>query len=165
MFAVTLPVGFLPDHFVALTAHALQPWRIRHRDTPTGVADNPEILKVACGFGHTFAPHAEHVRDELLRHGQCSAWQPIQGEQQSAAELLVETVVPVADRGLGYLRQQRLRIAQQKTVHLSIAVKLFLDASSQQPKRVAGASYDYAARGGVTAHEQSEAEDAIVTHR
>jgi hypothetical protein len=43
-----------------------------------------------------------------LGHGQLVARQTVEGQQQPAAELLVDGVVAVAHRGLGHLRDQRL---------------------------------------------------------
>jgi hypothetical protein len=59
--------------------------------------------------------------------------QPVQRQQQPAAQLLVHRVMPVADRGLSHLRDQRLRVAQQQMLQLAVAIELIL-----QPRRSAG---------------------------
>ena len=84
---------------------------------PRRVTDQAGPLQLDRAFGHAFAAHAEHVGDQLLRHHQLVAVQPVQAQQQPAAQLLVERVVPVADRRLRHLRDQRLGVAQQQVQH------------------------------------------------
>ena len=58
-------------------------------------------------MGHTFAADSEHVADELLSHRQVAIGQAIHRQQQPATQLLVDGMLPVADRGLGNLGNRR----------------------------------------------------------
>src|SRR4051812_46299255 len=60
---------FPPDHLVALAGALLEPGSVEHRDAPAVVIDQSAALQFSGRLGDAFTPHAEHVRDELLRHG------------------------------------------------------------------------------------------------
>ena len=81
---------------------------------PAAVVDEPGGLQLPGRFGDAFAAHAEHVRHELLRHAELARRKPVETEEQPAAELLVDRVMPIADGRLRHLRDQRLRVAQQQ---------------------------------------------------
>jgi hypothetical protein len=49
------------------------------------IADHPGFLQLAGRLGHALAPHAEHVGDQLLRHGDLGERQAVDAEQQPAA--------------------------------------------------------------------------------
>jgi hypothetical protein len=50
--------------------------------------------------------------------------QAVQAQQQPAAQLLIDRVVPIAHRSLRHLRQQRLRVAQQHVLQRPGALEL-----------------------------------------
>ena len=52
--------------------------------------DDAEPLQLPGRFGHAFAAHTEHVRNQLLGHRQLVRSQPIERQQQPTAQLLVE---------------------------------------------------------------------------
>ena len=101
---------------------------------PAAVANHAELLQLAGRFGHAFAAHAEHVGDQFLRHVQLVRRQTIQAQQQPAAQLLVERMMAVADRGLRHLRDQRLRVAQQQVQQRAGAVE-FRPSARGRPSR------------------------------
>src|ERR1700719_680967 len=63
-------VALFLDHGVTLATQLFQFWPVQHRDLPAAVFDHAKLLQLAGGFGDAFTTHAEHVGDELLRHGQ-----------------------------------------------------------------------------------------------
>src|ERR1700728_3483976 len=72
----------------------------------------------------------------------------------------------VAHRGLRHLRYQSLRVAQQQKLQLPISMELVLELLSDQPVSVARALHYRPTRGGFTAHEQRDANKALVAdHR
>ena len=93
------------------------------------------LLELAGGLGDAFAPHAEHVRDEFLGHGQLVARQSVKRKQQPATQLLVDRVMSIADCGLGLLGDERLGIAQQDVLQLAVTMKFLLEPSARQPVR------------------------------
>jgi hypothetical protein len=90
------------------------------------VVDQARRAQPRCRLGHTLSAHAEHVAEGLLRHGQMVVRQTIHGQEQPAAELLIDGMMAVAYRRLGDLRDQCLREAQHQVVKLIVAVELRL---------------------------------------
>ena len=70
----------------------------------------------------------------------------------------------IAHCGLGHLRDQGLRVAQQQQLSLAIAMELILQPLSDQTVGVAGALHDRPARSGFAAHEQCDPDEAVVPH-
>src|SRR6185437_13281368 len=56
-------IGLFLDHGIAFATQLFQAGPVQHRDPPTSVADDPELLQLARSFGDTFTAHPEHVRD------------------------------------------------------------------------------------------------------
>ena len=145
---------------------ALQPRAVEHRDAAARIADQAQLLQLQRAFGDALAAHAQHVGDQFLRHHQLVAVQPVQAQQQPAAQLLVQRVVAVAHRGLRHLRDQRLRVAQQQVHHRAGAFELVLDDAGAQAPALARALHHGAAGRGLAAHEQRDADHAFVAdHR
>ena len=90
--------------------------------------------------------------------------QAIEGQQQPAAQLLLHRMVPVAGRGLGHLRDQRLGVAQQQALHQAGAIEFLLQQARSQPVTVARGLHHGRAGRGIAAHEQRNADDAFVAH-
>src|SRR4051812_15554006 len=61
---------FLSDDVVALAGALLEAGPVEHRDASAAIIDQSAALQFSRRLGDTFAAHPEHVRDELLRHGQ-----------------------------------------------------------------------------------------------
>jgi len=137
---------------------------IEHGDVAAGVPDQPGLLQVECGLGHTFAAHAQIGGDQFLCHDQFGAFQPVQAQQQPAAQLLVQRVVPVAHRGLRHLRDQRLRVAQHQVHGRAAEVELVPHLAGIKPKALAGALNHSAAGRGAPAHEHRDADQAFSAH-
>jgi hypothetical protein len=110
-------VEFLLDHRVALADARFQARPVEHRDVAAVVSDQAGLLHVAGGLGDALAAHAEHVGDQFLGHDQFVGGQAVEAQQQPAAELLVERMMPVAHRRLRHLGQQGLGVAQQQMLH------------------------------------------------
>jgi len=64
--------------------------------------------------------------------------------------------------GLRHLRDQGLGVAQQQKLQRPISMEFVLELLSDQPVSVAGALHDRPTRGGFTAHEQRDADEAFV---
>lgn len=79
------------------------------------------IKRAVCSFpAASVTPsraHAEHVGNEFLGHAELVGRQPIQAQQQPAAELLVQRMVAIAYRRLRHLRDQCLGVVQKKMQH------------------------------------------------
>src|ERR1051326_8435932 len=72
-------------------------------------------------------------------------------------------MVPVADRGLSHLRDQCLRVAQQKQPR-GVSLKLIFEFLSGQAVRMASALHERPTRRAFTAHEKSNTDEALVAY-
>jgi hypothetical protein len=70
--------------------------------------------------------------------------------------------VPIADRGLRHLRDERLGIAQQQVHHRRGAIEFLLQQLRFHPVSIAGALHHGPARRGLAAHEKRYAEYPLV---
>ena len=52
---------------------------------------------------------------------------------RATVQLLLHRMMPIADRGLGHLRDQRLRVAQQKVHHRPAAIERLFQHLRSQP--------------------------------
>ena len=140
---VTAPVDraatikLLLDHPVALAGLLFEARTIQDPDAAPAVMDQAELLQFSGRLRDTLAAHAEHVGNEFLRHHQLVGGQPVEAEQQPAAQLLVHGMMAIARRGLRHLRQQRLCVAQQQVLQRTGAEELFLEKPSRQAPGVA----------------------------
>ena len=115
------------DHRVALARALLEPRAVEHRDRAAAVADQPASCSLPAASvtpsrrtPSMFAISSWVIASSLRR-------QPVQAQQQPAAQLLLDRMMPVADRGLRHLRDQRLRVAQQQVLHRAAALELLLE--------------------------------------
>ena len=121
------------------------------------------LLQHARGVRHAFATHAEHVADQFLRHQDFVPGQAVQAHQQPAAQLLLNRVMPIAHRGLGHLRDQRLGKAEQGSLQRCTPAAEFrahharLDAVGAR-----GGLYDRSRRRRFAAHEHADAHYTLV---
>ena len=104
-------VRFFLDDGVTLTTQLFKPGPIQNCDVSAVIFDYTLSLQLAGSFCDAFAPDTQHVGNQFLGHGQAVVRQAIHRKQQPAAQLLIDRVVPVADCGLGHLRNQGLRIS------------------------------------------------------
>src|SRR5665213_1125482 len=70
----------------------------------------------------------------------------------------------IAYSSLGHLSDQGLCVTQHEKLHVAVAMELVLEPLADQPVSAAGTLNDCAARGGFTAHEQRDADDAIIAY-
>src|SRR6202158_5835276 len=150
------------DHLVALTGPRLQAWAIEHGDPASLVTDQPSALQLPGGFGGAFTAHAQHVGDQFLGHGELVRLQTIETQQQPAAQLLVDRMMPIAYRGLRHLCDQRLGVAQQEVHRRTETPELILKQSGLEPESVPRALHHSAAGRGLAAHEQGYAQNTLV---
>jgi hypothetical protein len=72
----------------------------------------------------SFSPHAEHICNQLLGHSQHVAIDAVEAEKQPSAQLLLDRVVTIAQRGLRRLGPHRLNVSQEQPLHGPAAVQL-----------------------------------------
>ena len=63
------PIGFFLNHGITFARELFEPLSVHHRNSPAAVGDHAKLLQLAGGVGDALAAYAQHVRDELLRHG------------------------------------------------------------------------------------------------
>ncbi|MNL28984.1 hypothetical protein D3C87_1506540 [compost metagenome] len=126
------------------------------------IPNEASLLQMAGGLRDAFAPHAQHVGDQLLRHDQFVGLQPVQAEQKPPAKLLVQRVMAVAHRRLGHLRQQCLRVSKQQMLHGPAPVEFVFQGLPLQLIGRPRALHDCPAGGGFSTHEQGNPDDAFV---
>jgi hypothetical protein len=97
-----------------------------------------------------------------MRHHQFLGRQSIERQQQPAAELLLDRVVPVARRSLGHLGHQRLRVAEQQALQQFAALEFLLQQAAAQAVRMTGRLHHRRTGRGVAAHEQRNADHPFV---
>ena len=113
------------DHAVALARRRLQPGAVENGDVAAGVADQARLLEVMRGRGDALTAHPQHVGDELLGHQQLVRGPAVVGQQEPAAEALLDRVQAVAHGGLRDLGDQRLGVAQERELKRAAAPELF----------------------------------------
>jgi hypothetical protein len=87
---------------------------------PARIANQSCLLQCQRALSDPLAPNAEHVTDQFLRHVELVTPQSIETQQQPATELLIQRVMPIANRGLRHLRNEGLGVAQLSTSTLSV---------------------------------------------
>ena len=83
-------IGFLLDHRVAFAGQTLEMRSIEHGDLAARISNHALLLQLSGRFRNTFASNSEHVGDEFLCHVQSIRAQPVEREQEPAAQLLIE---------------------------------------------------------------------------
>ncbi len=104
----------------------------------------------------------QHVGDQLLGHGQAVAGQPVEGKQQPATQLLIDGMVPVADRGLTHLGDQGLGVSQHEGPHRAMPVEFILELLAGKAVRRSRALHYGTARRALAAHEECHPDHAFV---
>lgn len=100
---VKLVMKFTSDHVVAFTYMRLQPGSIDDGDVAPVIINHAAAMQITGSFGDTFTTYPEHAGDQLLRHIQIIGGEPITARQQQATKPLLDRVMPIAARALGYL--------------------------------------------------------------
>jgi hypothetical protein len=156
-------VVFALDDCVALAGARFQAGAIEHRDAPPGVLNETSFLQLERALGDAFATNAEHVGNKFLRHHQFATLQPIQAQQQPAAQLLIEGMMPIAYRGLRHLRDESLGVSQQQVKSRPSLIEFRFHEGRPQPTSQPRALHNCAAGGGFTPHEKRHTHDAFVS--
>jgi len=104
--------GAVPIGFRLVAGASLQPLTIQHLNPAAMVVNQPGIVQLKGAFGRALPGHPQHVGDQLLRHQHFRTLQTIEAQQQPAASLLVERMVPITRSGLHHLCDQRLNGTQ-----------------------------------------------------
>jgi hypothetical protein len=94
--SVTLPL----HDAVALTTESLELGAIQDRDAPPTITDRPELLELSGCIRNSFAPHLQHVGNELVRHQDLVRRESVERKQQQSAQLLIDAVMAIAYRCL-----------------------------------------------------------------
>ena len=84
----------------------------------------------------------EHAGNLFLGHDQIKGGNPVERQQQPAAQPLLDGVMPVTGHRLGNLRHQRLGVAQQQALHEACLGEFLLQQPALQPVRVARRLHD-----------------------
>ena len=137
---------------------------VQHGNVPAQITDQTGGLQLESRFCHALAAHAEHVGDQFMRHHELVALQAVEAHQQPATELPVQGVEPVAHRRLRHLCDQRLGVAQQKAHQRAGSGELRLYHRRRQHKTTARAKHHGAAGRRPAAHEQRNADHALVAY-
>jgi hypothetical protein len=111
---------------------------IEHGDVAAPVADEAGALQFPGDLRNAFAAYPEHAGDQFMRHDQLFARQAIKRQQQPAAKLLLDRVVPIASRRLRHLGHQCLGVAQQQALQRAAAFEFLLQQVAAQSIRMAG---------------------------
>lgn len=109
-------VEFAFDHVIAFAHTLFEPGPVQHLDMAVVVMDEARVLQFQCCFRDARPSDTEHVCDQFLRHAQLVRRKAVEAEQELATELLIDRMMPVANRSLGHLRDERLGIAQQQAL-------------------------------------------------
>jgi hypothetical protein len=101
------------DGVIALACISFQRRTIEHHDYTAALRDPSLRSQLLRGKRHTFAANTDHVGDQLLSHAQDIVIDSIEAKQQPPANLLLERVMPVAQRGLRCLGPHSLHVAKE----------------------------------------------------
>jgi hypothetical protein len=132
--------GFLiHDAAGTFASHVLQPVRIKNRDLPARIPDDPGLLKRPSRQGDARPLDSQHHGQELLRQRKLVRSDPVPRQHQPAGGALVNGMRAVACRRLGDLEMETLRIAAQAQAQRSVALQLLTQCRCRNPQRRAGA--------------------------
>jgi len=106
------PAKLFLDHTITFTGPGQKPIALQDGEVATAVRYEALIPQPSGGFGDAFTTHPEHVGHQLLGDDHFVGSSAVEGEQEPPTELLLDGMVPVADRGLAYLRHEGLGVAQ-----------------------------------------------------
>src|SRR5690349_16108152 len=159
----TIKLGF--DDLIAFAACRLQSLTVEDRYVAADVTNQTGLLQALGRLGDALAASSQHVGDELLGEQQFLQPHPVVGEQQPAAESLLDRVKAVADSGLGYLSDQRLRVAQQQELTRTAPPELFKQNRRRHAEGVARDLRHRTIRHCIATHKEGDPNDAVVTHQ
>jgi serine/threonine-protein kinase len=150
---------------VAAARRLLQPRSVEHLDAPAHVAQHPGRLQRAHRDRHPGAAHAEHQRQELVRHLERVAPHPVVRHEQPARGALLDRVELVARGRLGHLVGEVLRVAEQELPNGRALVDELAERVGRQAPRVARDLDDHAVGHRVGTIEHRQPDEAFVPDR
>src|SRR5947207_1569831 len=112
------------EESVEHAARGLEAAIVEYPDVAAGVLDQLLSLQRRSGFGHSDPAHAEHVREEFVRHAELVRAHAIPRHQQPAREARFHHVEAVAGGRLRDLLHQRMDIAVDGALQRRVAGKL-----------------------------------------
>ncbi len=114
-------------------------------------------------MSHTYAPHAEHVRQELVRQMKLIAMSTVATHQQPAGKPRLDQVVAGAGGGLRELPHQHVHIATQPLTQLGILSAVPHESRRAHPPCSARALHQGVLRRAIDTENEGRAEHALVT--
>ena len=145
----------------ALAGRRFEALAIDDREFPVMVANEPRALKLAGGFGDPGAPHAEHRRQELVRHRQNVALQPVTRHEQPTGATLLDGVKAVASGGLSTQVEESLDEGQHDSANRGTLIEGRLAFGHLHPQRGAGNLDNDLLGGQLAAQKSGHSDDTL----
>ena len=93
-------VVFVIDDFVTFADGFFQSLPVNYRDSSANIFNQFSLRQLLGSQRYTFAAHAQHIGDKVVRHYQLIRIQTVVAEQQPTAKLLFDGVETIADGSL-----------------------------------------------------------------
>jgi hypothetical protein len=136
---------------------------IQHHDPAAVATDRAGVLQPQRRDRDAFAAHTEEAGRRLVRQHLLVRLHPVHAEQQAPAQLLIDRVIAVADRGLSDLRIHGIHKWPNDFEHRAGATDLILHNRSAYSLPLP-ATLDPCLNGLSTAtHERQQAHDTLVS--
>jgi hypothetical protein len=145
----------------ALASIRFQRGPVENHDHAAAVRDPADDFELLRGKRYTFAANTDHVGDQLLGHAQHIVIDSIEAEEQPLAKLLLERVMPVAQRGLRGLGPHGLHVAKEHALDDATALELALQGSRLPAHRIAGTLDRRSGERRLAAQDQPDAHAAF----
>jgi hypothetical protein len=97
-----------------------------------------------------------------MRHYQLIGLQEVVVDEKPSAQLLLDRMQPIANRGLRDLRHQRLCVTQQYLLEYTAETELIVQRLRSHTERITRALNNGPARCCAAAHIQSDADQSVV---
>lgn len=150
------------DDGVALAGERFELLAVEDGHLAATVPNAPRLLERAGRFGDALPPRPQHVGEEFLREPEFIKVYMVLSRKQLAAESLPYGVKAVTDGGLGYLRDERIGVAEDQVVQRPAPVELGLKNSGLQPLARAFGLHHYLVGRSRNAHDQRDAYHPVV---
>ena len=93
-------VVFVIDDFVTFADGFFQALPVNYRDSSANIFNQFSLRQFLGSQRDTFAAHAEHIGNQVVRHYQYIRVQTVVAEQKPAAKLLLDRMQTIANGGL-----------------------------------------------------------------
>ena len=94
------PVVFVVDHCVTFADCFFQSLPVNYHDRSANIFYQFSLRQFLGSQRDTFAPHAQHIGDKVVRHYQLVRVQTVVAQQQPTAQLLFDGMETIANGGL-----------------------------------------------------------------